>query len=81
MNTDMSQDSYVVAGPGGFYNEACNWFGYTKSHHVLVVKFSVWNDWYNCARFSKHRIVPPRPEFIAETWEEATAKRDELNNA
>lgn len=80
-NQDAQIDSYVTAGPSGFYSEACVWFDLAKPNQVLVVKFSEWNKWYNAARFANHRIVPPTPAHVADSYEEANAMRDKLNNA
>lgn len=73
-------DSWVTAGPGGLYAEACVWFGMAKPNQVLVVKFSAWNKWYNEARFSRARIVPPPPAFCGDNYQVANSVRDELNH-
>lgn len=74
-------DSYVTAGPSGLYAEACVWFNLAKPNQVLVIKFSKWLNWYNAARFSNARVVPPAPDFCGDTYEIATQVRDELNQS
>jgi hypothetical protein len=79
--TSTVTDSWVTVGPSGYYSEACVWFGLAKSGQVLVVKFSKWNEWYNKARFSNARVVPPAPAFCGDTYEIANQVRDELNQS
>lgn len=80
MTTEITaQDSWVTVGPGGFYAEACVWFGLAKENQVLVVKFSEWNKWYNEARFSRARIKPPTPAFCGDNYQVANEVRNELN--
>lgn len=74
-------DSYVTAEPGGLYAEACVWFNLAKPNQTLVIKFSKWLNWYNAARFSNARVVPPAPDFCGDTYEIATQVRDELNQS
>lgn len=78
---EIIEDSWVTSGPSSFYSEACVWFNFAKEGQVLVVKFSQWLKWYNEARFSRARIVPPMPAFCGDNYQVANQVRDELNQS